>query len=106
MRILTTIVIGLGILIVAAGGLLTYGIFAKTRPPVPEPAAIGAFGTLGLNLPEGCAIKSVASSGNNLIIHAQSFVLSNTPPACDRIVVVDLAKGRVLGNVDSRNPRP
>ena len=114
MRILMTVVIGLGILIVAAGGLLAYGILAKTRTPGPETAAsIGAFGTLGLDLPEKCAIKSVAPAGNILIIHTQSADLPNTSPSCDQIIVVDLTKGLVLGTVlarqgpaPARNPRP
>ena len=107
MRILTAIVVGLGILIVAAGGLLAYGIFAKTRTAGPTAAAkIGPFGSLGLGLPEKCAIKSVVPSDHNLIIHVQGVDLPHTPSACDRIIVVDLATGRVLGDIAARVPRP
>lgn len=107
MRILTALVVGLGILIVAAAGLLAYGIFTRARAPGPEAAfPIGTFGALALDLPEGCAIKSITATGDNLMIHAQSAGSPNTPSSCDRIVVVDLAKGRVLGRVDARNPRP
>jgi hypothetical protein len=105
MRILTALVVGLGILIVAAAGLLAYGIFTRARAPGPEiSAGVGAFGPLGLDLPEGCAIKSVAAAGDRLVIHAQSAGSANAPPACDRIVVVDAAQGRVLGIVDARKP--
>ena len=105
MRILTALVVGLGILIVAAAGLLAYGIFTRAQAPGPEAASTAsAFGALGLDLPEGCAIKSVAAASEKLIIHAQSAGSPNASPACDRVVVVDLAKGRVLGVIDGRPP--
>ena len=107
MRILTSLVVGLGILIVAAAGLLAYGIFTRARAPGPETSSgEGAFGTLRLDLPEGCAIKSVAAAGEKLFIHAQGAGSPNVSPPCDRIFVVDSAKGRILGTVDARNPRP
>ena len=107
MRILTALVVGLGILIVAAAGLLAYGIFTRARAPGPETSSgEGALGTLRLDLPEGCAIKSGAAAGEKLFIHAQGAGSPNTSPSCDRIFVVDSAKGRVLGIVDARNPRP
>lgn len=107
MRILTTLVVGLGILIVAAAGLLAYGIFTRARAPGPEAAAGGrAFAPFALDLPEGCAIKSVAVSGEKLVIHAQSAGSTGAPPSCDRIVVVDSAQGRVLGVVHARSGRP
>ena len=105
MRILTALVVGLGVLIVAAAGLLAYGIFTRARAPGPEAAAaVDVFGPLRLDLPEGCAIKSVSAAGANLIIHAQSAGNSPPPLSCDRILVVDLAKGRVLGIIDGRPP--
>ena len=107
MRILTALVVGLGVLIVAASGLLAYGIFTRTKAPEPAAASgVGAFGSMVLDLPEGCAIKSVAVSGGNLIIHAQGTSGPDAPAACDRVVVVDSATGRIRGTVESRNPRP
>jgi hypothetical protein len=107
MRILTALVVGLGILIVAAAGLLAYGIFTRARAPGPEASAGGrAFAPVGLDLPEGCTIKSVAVSGDNLVIHAQSVGGPDAPAACDRVIVVDAAQGRILGIVDARGTRP
>ena len=107
MRILTALVVGLGILIVAAASLLAYGVFTRARGPGPEAAqAVDIFGPLRLDLPDGCAIKSVAAAGDRLVIHAQGAGSPNAPPSCDRIFAVDLVRGRVLGIVDARNPRP
>ena len=107
MRILTALVVGLGVLIVAAAGLLAYGVFTRARAPGPEAAGgVDVFGPLRLDLPEGCAIKSVSAAGASLMIHAQSAGSPNISPSCDRVFIVDLAKGRVLGIVDARNPRP
>jgi hypothetical protein len=97
MRILTALVVGLGILIVAAAGLLAYGVFTRTKAPATAqgPGGIG-FDTLKLGLPEGCVIRSVVAVGETIVIHAQN---PNTTAACDRVFVVQATSGRVLGTI-------
>ncbi len=104
MRILTALVVGLGVLIVAAAGLLAYGIFTRTKAPEAQTSQGGpGFGALKLDLPDGCAIKSVAVAGETIVIHAQRADGRNAAaPACDRVFVVHAASGRVLGTIDGR----
>ncbi len=91
----------------AAAGLLAYGVFTRMKPPAADSAPGGAgFGTLALDLPDGCAFKSVAVSGDTLVIHTQGIENPGAHPACDRIFVVRAADGRLLGTIDPGRPRP
>lgn len=91
----------------AAAGLLAYGVFTRMKPTAAESPLGGAgFGNVALELPAGCAFKSVAVSGETVVIHAQRADDRNAvSPACDRIFVVHAASGRVLGTIDIRSAR-
>lgn len=116
MQLLKSVVIGLGILILLGMALLTYGLYQKTSDPGwrlfsrPAPAAYQApagatpaapdakaFGTLGLHLPDGCLITQVRPDGGRV------YLTIGPPGPCNRIVIVDAVRGRVLGTIQ---PRP
>jgi len=107
MRILTALVIGLGVLIVAAAGLLAYGVFTRMKAPDANaaPAGVG-FGALDLGLSAGCSIKSVAATGETIVIHAQGPAVPGGSGGCDRVFVVHAASGRILGTIDPAPSRP
>lgn len=106
MRILTALVIGLGVLIVAAAGLLAYGVFTRVKAPDAKTApAEAGFGALDLGLPPGCAVKSVSTAGETVVIHVQGSAVSGGG-ACDRVFVVHAATGRILGTINPAPSRP
>lgn len=109
MQLLKSLVIGMGVLILVGLALLAYGIVQKTRDPgwrmvspppaQPAPAASGAapaaraFGDVNLRLPEGCAIEALRPDGERL------YLTIGPAGPCARVVVVDVARGRVLGTI-------
>lgn len=103
MQLVKSIVIGLAILIVLAVGLLAYGLYQKSQnpewrlfssAPAPSPgAAAKPFGVLNLDLPEGCFIASVRPDGN------RTYLEIGPSGACNRIVVIDITTGVVLGTI-------
>lgn len=91
----------------AAAGLLAYGVFTRMKPPPAASAPTGAgFGDLKLDLPDGCAIRSAAVSGETIVIHAQGIESPGAHPACDRVFVVRAADGRLLGTIEPGRRRP
>ncbi len=100
MQFLKSLVIGLGVLIIAGLGLLAYGFYHKAHDPgwrmfapagkATRPAA--AFGSVGLDLPAECAIYDVAPDGDRLYL-----TIGPEDGPCARVVVFDVAAGRVLG---------
>jgi hypothetical protein len=97
------LVIGLGVLLAAGMGLLVYGFAAKLgKPPAGEsgqakgPAK--AFGAIDLALPAGCAIAGVTPDGARLYL-----LVGPAGSSCERVVVLDAARGAVLGEI---KPRP
>ncbi len=97
MRFLTTLVVALAVLILAAAGLLAWGLFTRAR--VADTPASAAAVAVDLGLPEGCAIKSATSAGETVFIHVQG---AGAMGPCDKVLVVDWARGRVLGAIDAR----
>ncbi len=104
MQLLKGAVVGLGVLIMLAGGLLAYGLYQKSQDPgwrlfssaptpAPAPSAAKPFGALNLNLPEGCVIARVRPDAN------LAYLTIGPSGACNRIVVVNIATGRVLGTI-------
>ncbi|MDA0306991.1 MAG: hypothetical protein O3B76_12040 [Proteobacteria bacterium] len=104
MQLLKGTVIGLGVLIMLAGGLLAYGLYQKSQDPgwrlfssvpapAPGPSASKPFGAVNLNLPEGCVIARVLPDGE------RAYLTIGPSGACNRIVVVDITTGRVLGTI-------
>ena len=104
MAALKTLVIGMGLLIVAGMGLIAWGLYEKVAGPGfklfagdGEAAApqvpTRPFGRVDLDLPSGCAIVDSRPDGERLYVHI------GPPGPCARIVVVDIVQGRVLGTV-------
>lgn len=100
MCLLKSLVIGMGLLLFVGLGALAYGIYAKLGggggAPAPEAtgtAPLGAFGDVSIPLPPGCAIAATVPDGDRL------FVQIGPAGSCARIVVIDIARGRVLGTV-------
>ena len=119
MRWLKSIVIVLGILIVLGIVLLGYGFYKKTSEPSWKPFTkqteyIGklkrvpfrqqqkreffkSFGTLSLDLDEGCLITKVQ------LTERYAYFMIGLKPSCNAVIIVDIKKGVVLGRVI---PRP
>ncbi|MBN2751597.1 MAG: hypothetical protein JXQ84_02710 [Rhodospirillaceae bacterium] len=115
-KIVKGVVFGLGALIVVATVVLIYGAFfykgSDQKPQQEIAAAFVAptvsttlFDVVGLSQPSGSTIASVSAQGTLV------YVTVRGGGEADRILVVDLAQGRVLGRidmgaVDSHPPRP
>ena len=119
MRWLKSIVIILGILIVLGITLLGYGFYKKTSEPNWKPFAeqnksidetrqgllrqqrndepVKSFGTISLDLDEGCLITKVQSSQRYV------YFMIGQRPTCNAVIIVDIKKGVVLGRII---PRP
>lgn len=114
MLALKALVIGLGILILIAMFLIGYGLVkkaedpdfrffkqpstAETRPAETGPVGrLAPFGEIPLGLPEDCGIESTR-------LHRGGRLVVEVGPSgpCDRVLVVDLPQGRVLGTVRAR----
>jgi hypothetical protein len=108
MPILKGIVIAMGVLIVAGMGLLAYGVATKVRTPaisaagapsaLPQPPTVG-FGTLPVPVPKGCAFGALVADGDRAYLRLISAGAVTPTPACERIIVLDVARGRVLGTI-------
>lgn len=122
MRWLKSLVIVLGILIVLGVVLLGFGFYKKTTDPdwklfglskqetaqemAPSPSIarpqksslpLKPFGNISLNLPVGCTITKLTPE-RRLV-----FLEIGPTPQCNRVVIVDLSAGIILGSV-SPNP--
>ncbi len=120
MWILKGLVIGMGVLIVIGMAVFAYGLYQKITdpeftffaaepgdgapasasasasapPPAPAPAPPGAaFGTIAVPLPEGCVLARVIPEGDRL------YLRIGPAGRCERVVVVDVATGSVLGTI-------
>lgn len=102
MRAVKTIVIVMSVVLVAGFGLLIFGLtqnWHRATEAVPAtPAVTGAssnvrgWGQVGLGQPPGSKVQGVTAAGNLVVLHLI------VPPAGDeRLVVVDPARGAVIG---------
>jgi hypothetical protein len=117
MRALKTLVVIMGVLIVLVSGFLVYGLMqrssdpnfsffgkaqpkaaATSGPAVPlatdSAAGLAPFGDVTVRLPAGCTVEDMKPDGGRLFVR-----VGPASGACSQIVVVDLASGKVLGNV-------
>ncbi|MBO6946646.1 MAG: hypothetical protein JJ855_01605 [Rhodospirillales bacterium] len=108
MQALKFIVIGMGILIVLAVGLIGFGLYKKSvepgwklfgprtdAPAATSPAAApNAFGDVELGLADGCFIESVRPDG------PRAYLLLGPAGGCDGVIVIDTGDGRVLGRIN------
>jgi len=124
------IVIGMGLLIVLGIVLLGYGFYKKSsdpdwrlfgrakpelpatvtqQPPTPpqlaQPAKprkhpVKPFGDINLDLPDGCYISDVRPNRRRLVVTV------GPEPVCNRVYIIDLIEGAVLGTVSPRPAQP
>jgi len=103
MQFLKSLVIGLGVLIALGLGLLAWGFYHKTHDPAwrmqasglaGKTPAMAPFGALNLDLPADCFIDLVEPDGDRLYL-----IIGPADHACARVVVVDAARGRILGTI-------
>ena len=113
MRALKALVIVMGILIIAGMALIGYTIVERatapetgTRPEVAIPAQSsatspikGPYGPISIELPPGARIVRTTTADRRLIVEVE---LSG---GGERVLVVDLANGALLGTIELR-PRP
>jgi hypothetical protein len=102
MQGLKILVVVMGILIVISIGLLGWGIYNRIAQrsaagDEKEPAATlrlsGDLGEVRVELPAGCTVVEMRP-------HADRLYLRTGPTGlCERIVVVDVGSGRVLGTL-------
>lgn len=106
MQALKALVYGMGILIVLAILLLTYGFYTRITdpnsklikdddesPPAEETVASTLQGEIRVPLPEGCTIVEMHPYGQRLYLR--------TGPAgtCERVLIIDLSSGQLLGTL-------
>lgn len=95
MALLKALVIGMGVLIVAAMALLAYGLISKTSGPdtAQGPSSVAGFGDIAIPGSETCSIESVLTDQSLLIVELGGG------GNCERVVVIDMATGTVAGTV-------
>ncbi len=94
MRGLKALVIFLGVMIVAAAGLIVYGIVSKLGDrAVADGRTSSSFGEQTIALPSGADVESFVVEDSRLIIH---LTLADGGA---RLLVLDLDTGRQLGTI-------
>lgn len=104
MQALRLLVIVLGVLIVLALGLLAYGFYLKAndpgaklfggaRPKVETVETTSGPLDIRLPLPAGCSIVEMRPDGQRL------YLRIGPDGACERIVILDVEGGGVLGSI-------
>ncbi|MBT3359127.1 MAG: hypothetical protein HN403_05815 [Rhodospirillales bacterium] len=105
MQALKSLVIGMGLLIVVGMVLLVYGLIQRSSDPEfsffglkddpTETAEPGKpFGDITVKLAEGCRVEDMRPDDGTL------FVRVGPAGSCARIIAIDLASGKTLGNVN------
>lgn len=103
MQALKALVIFMAVLIVAGMGLLIYGLITRTGDgdgAAVAPASAVDFGTLELEIPDGCSLAGSELAGDRLVVH----VTGQPGRGCQQLVIVDLLSGRELGRVKAMPP--
>lgn len=100
MRALKTVVVVLSALVIAAFGLLVYGLSQNwhrmnapapvAARPAPAAQAAAAWGHVGLGQPADSRIQGVTAAGGLIVVQIVSG-------SAERLVVLDPASGAVVG---------
>lgn len=115
MQAIKSLVIGLGVLIVAGIVLLGYAFYSRMNDPdfkltksqteqsasasassSPAAAKKDGFGEASLGLPEGCGVLEMRPDGKLL------YLRIGPPGPCERVLVVESSSGRVRGTIVNR----
>lgn len=110
MRALMGIVIGLGVLIIMVIVLIGFGFYKKSVDPEwrllgeKEPVTMQAsprtsgetFGDINLDLASGCRVMDVTAEGT------LAYLTIGPDSTCETVIVIDVAKGSILGRVAPR----
>lgn len=95
MQALKALVIILGVLILVAAAVLAVTIYNRATEGLAEAGdAEPGFGNKELALPPGAALEDVTASGKHLVLRLR---MADGNP---RIVVIDLATGAPVGELD------
>lgn len=107
MRALKALVIVMGVLILAGMGLVGYGIVKRVATPerpsqpatMPTASAVSApearpYGPVEISLPSGARIARTRTSGERLIVELE------LASGGERLLVLDLATGALVGTID------
>ncbi len=108
MKALKSLVIGMGVLIVAGLGVIVVTLYNRASGPGETPgdrgvdrgveaaagAPLAAFGTARLGLPAGSAVLGMNAADGRLLLRAR------LPNEGEWIYVIDLATGATLGKIE------
>ena len=114
MQALKALVIIMGVLIVVGTTVVVVTIYnrmtAQDEPPptaggaAPSgfgaPESLPAFGTAEVSVPDGCRVMEMVPAGERLLLRLGSI------ERCNRILVVDLRSGALLGSIALTAPQP
>lgn len=97
MRVLKTIVIGLGAVLVLGFGLLIYGLTQNWHRVVgPAPrltvGSAAGWGAVALQQPPAARLRAVTAAGDLVVLH-----VGEDDAARDRLIVLNPASGAVVG---------
>ena len=117
MGALKSLVIGLGVMVVVAMGLLAWGLYHKANNPdfklfetgTSQEEASG-FGDLSVSAPKGCVIARAHVEDDLLVVLVKPSknwfkdlgvkkLERAERPDCDRVVVIDMTTGATKGSV-------
>jgi len=101
MQSIKALVIFMGLLILAGLGLLVYGMVNQVSdvggPGGPvAPDDLSGFDEVDIPLPAGCSVVEARVDGDRLIVRTGGPD-GNEP--CQKIIIIDLKSGEVLGRV-------
>ena len=109
MKALKAIVIGMGVLIVMAVGLIGFGLYKKSVEPgwklFGKPAVISTpsggtipikpFADINLTLPDDCMITDIRPDG------PRAYVITGPESVCNSVIVIDVTNGSILGRIEN-----
>ncbi len=97
MQALKAAVIVMGLLILAAFGLVVYMLLGR----IADGGGGDAFGTRDIDIPAGCELAAAVSDGERLVVR-----LAGLPERdCQQVILVDPASGEEIGRL-RLTPRP
>ncbi len=98
MQLLKALVIGMGVLIVLAIGLLAYGLLTKTKGPAVQQETV-SFERIALDGNAGCRIEGSTVEGQRLVVQLGPASENAKDINCEKIIIIDLTTGTVTGDI-------